>query len=167
AMVIVAPIFLFMATGITAAAEHHGWTEVLREKLHLGFLLDLLVKGVPLIALWLGFTFVYLVMPNARTRVVSAVIGAIVGGTLWHVTLLLHIKFQLGIANYHVIYASFAAIPIFLIWIQFSWVAVLVGAEVCFAHQSEPDYLRVARSRPSDHAFKELLAVRAMARICQ
>lgn len=167
AMVIVAPIFLFTATGITAFAENHGVTEVLREKLHLGPILDLLVAGVPLIALWLGFTFVYLVMPNARTRVVSAVIGAIVGGTLWHLTLLLHIKFQVGVANYNAIYASFAAIPIFLIWIQFSWVAVLVGAEVCFAHQSEPDYLRVARSRPADHAFKELLGVRAMARIGQ
>ncbi|MFN0009130.1 MAG: YihY/virulence factor BrkB family protein [Planctomycetota bacterium] len=167
AMVIVAPIFLFTATAVTAAAESHGVTEILREKLHLGLILDLLVKAVPLIALWLGFTFVYLVMPNARTRIVSAVIGAIVGGSLWHLTLLLHIKFQVGVANYNAIYASFAAIPIFLVWIQFSWVAVLVGAEVCFAHQSEPDYLRVARSRPSDHAFKELLAVRAMARIGQ
>jgi len=167
AMVIVAPIFLFTATGITAAAENRGVTEFLRVKLHLGPILDLLVAGVPLIALWLGFTFVYLVMPNARTRIVSAAIGAIVGGSLWHLTLLLHIKFQVGVANYNAIYASFAAIPIFLVWIQFSWVAVLVGAEVCFAHQSEPDYLRVARSRPSDHAFKELLAVRAMARIGQ
>jgi membrane protein len=167
AMVIVAPIFLFTATGITAAAESRGVTDFLRKELHLGPLLDLLVAGLPLIALWIGFTLVYLVMPNARTRVVSAFIGAIVGGTLWHATLLLLIKFQVGVANYNAIYASFAAIPIFLVWIQFSWVAVLIGAEVCFAHQSEPDYLRVARSRPADHAFKELLAVRAMARIGQ
>ena len=167
AMVVVAPIFLFTATAITAAAENKGWTDFVRETLHLGPLIDLLVRALPLIALWIGFTFVYLVMPNARTRILSAILGAIVGGTLWHVTLLLHIKFQVGVARYSAIYASFAAIPIFLIWIQFSWVAVLVGAEVCFAHQSEPDYLRVARSRPSDHAFKELLAVRAMARIGQ
>ena len=165
AMVVVAPIFLFTATAITTAAENHGVTEILREKLHLGPLLDLLVAGLPLIALWIGFTFVYMAMPNARTRLVSAALGAIVGGTLWHLTLLLQIKFQVGIAQYNPIYASFAAIPIFLVWIQFSWVAVLLGAEVCFAHQSEPDYLRVARSRPSDHAFKELLALRAMARI--
>lgn len=165
AMVIVAPIFLFTATAITTAAESHGVTEFLREKLHLGLLLDVLVEGLPLIALWLGFTFVYMAMPNARTRIGSAILGAIVGGTLWHLTLLLQIKFQVGVARYNPIYASFAAIPIFLVWIQFSWVAVLLGAEVCFAHQSEPDYLRVARSRPSDHAFKELLALRAMARI--
>jgi len=167
AMVVVAPIFLFTATAITTAAENHGVTEFLRAKLHLGMFLDLLVEGLPLISLWVGFTFVYMAMPNARTRIGSAILGAVVGGTMWHLTLLMQIKFQVGIAQYNPIYASFAAIPIFLVWIQFSWVAVLLGAEVCFAHQSEPDYLRVARSRPSDHAFRELLALRAMARIGQ
>jgi membrane protein len=165
AMVVVTPIFLFTATAITAAATSSGLTAVLRESLHLGAVLDLLVASVPLLALWLGFTFVYLAMPNARTRVLSAAIGAVVGGTLWHLTLLAHIEFQVGIARYNAIYSSFAAIPIFLIWIQFSWVSVLVGAEVCFAHQSEPGYLRLARSRPADHAFMELLGLRAMSRI--
>jgi membrane protein len=164
-MVVVTPIFLFVATGITASAESQGITETLRTTLHLGPVLDLLVAGLPLISLWLGFTFVYLAMPNAKTRFSSAIFGAIVGGVLWHLTLLLHIKFQIGVARYSAIYSSFAAIPIFLIWIQFSWVAVLIGAEFCFAHQSEPSYLRVARSRPADHAFKELLGLRAMSRI--
>ncbi len=164
-MVIVTPIFLFTATGITAAAQANGLVEILRERLHLGALLDLLVALLPLFALWLGFSFVYLAMPNARTRVSSAIVGALVGGTLWQITLLLHLKFQIGVAHYSAIYSGFAAIPIFLIWVHISWVTVLLGAEVCFAHQSEPSYLRVARSRPADHAFKELVGLRAMARI--
>jgi membrane protein len=164
-MVIVTPIFLFTATGMTAAAQSHGVVEFLREKLHLGPVLDFLVALLPLLSLWIGFTFVYLAMPNARTRVVSAILGAVVGGTLWWLTLILHVQFQMGIARYSAIYSSFAAIPIFLIWVNISWVTVLLGAEVCFAHQSEPSYLRVAAARPSDHAFLELLGLRAMTRI--
>ncbi|HEV8112391.1 MAG TPA: YhjD/YihY/BrkB family envelope integrity protein [Planctomycetota bacterium] len=164
-MVIVTPIFLFTAAAVTTAAQDSGFVEMLRGKLHVGVLLDLLVTLLPLLSLWIGFTFVYLAMPNARTRLVSAIVGALVGGTLWWLTLRLHVQFQIGVARYSAIYSSFAAIPIFLIWVNISWVTVLLGAEVCFAHQSEPSYLRVAASRPADHAFKELLALRAMARI--
>ena len=164
-MVIVTPIFLFTATGITAAAQSHGVVTWMREKLHFGPVLDFLVAMLPLLSLWIGFTFVYLAMPNARTRLVSAIVGALIGGTLWWLTLILHIRFQVGIANYSAIYSSFAAIPIFLIWVNISWITVLLGAEACFAHQSEPSYLRVAAARPADHAFLELLGLRAMTRI--
>jgi membrane protein len=164
-MVIVTPIFLFTAAGITTATQSSGFVEILRERWHLGPILDLLVRLLPLLSLWIGFTFVYLAMPNAHTRFVSAIVGAVIGGTLWWLTLLLHLHFQIGVARYSAIYSSFAAIPIFLIWVNLSWVTVLLGAEVCFAHQSEPSYLRVAGGRPSDHAFKELLGLRAMSRI--
>jgi len=166
-IVIVTPIFLFTAAGLTALAQDSGLVEVLRLRLLLGPVLDFLVRFLPLISLWIGFTLVYLTMPNTRTRLVSAVVGALVGGTLWWLTLFLHLQFQVNVARYSAIYASFAAIPIFLIWVNISWVTVLFGAEVCFAHQSEPSYLRVAAARPSDHAFLELLGLRAMSRIGQ
>ena len=82
-MVIVTPIFLFTATGMTAAAQSNGLVQIARQRLHLGSLLDLLVTLLPLLSLWIGFTFVYLAMPNARTRIVSAIFGALIGGTLW------------------------------------------------------------------------------------
>src|SRR5207244_5105970 len=59
------------------------------------------------------------------------------------------------------------ALPICLIWVNVSWVIVLLGAELCFAHQSEPSYVEVAQSHPSDHAFKEILGLRAITRIGQ
>jgi DNA-binding IscR family transcriptional regulator len=42
---------------------------------------------------------------------------------------------------------------------------VLLGAELAFAHQNEPAYRQIAQSRPSDHAFREIVALRAMVRI--
>lgn len=165
AMVVITPIFLFVATGLTTAAQNNGVEEFLRDKLGLGSFIDLFLRCLPLFALWIAFTFVYLAMPNAKTRFSSAVLGALIGGTLWQVTLILHLKFQIGIARYNAIYSSFAAIPIFLMWINLSWVAVLLGAEVCFAHQSEESYLSIGESATADHAFKEIVALRAMTRI--
>jgi membrane protein len=51
--------------------------------------------------------------------------------------------------------------------VHVSWVIVLLGAETAFAHQSEPAYRQIAQSRPSDHAFREIVALRAMVRIAK
>jgi membrane protein len=164
-MVTVTPIFLFAATGLTIAAQSNGIVVYLRDAWHMGDVIDQLLRFLPLFAMWLGFSFVYMAMPNTKTRVSSAALGGFVAAVLWQLALVLHIKFQIGIARYNALYSSFAAIPIFLIWVNVSWVTVLFGAEVCFAHQSEESYVHVARSRPADHAFKEVVALRAMARI--
>jgi membrane protein len=161
AMVVFVPIFLATAIGVTSAAEISSVVEFL----HLGPLLKLLANFASVFAMWLGFTFLYLALPNTRTKFSSAVIGGLVGGTLWHIAQILHVKFQIGLARYNPIYAGFAAIPIFLAWMHLSWVAVLTGAEVAFAHQSAPAYKHIAQSRPTDHAFQEIVALRTMTRV--
>jgi len=164
-IVIIVPIFLVTATGITTAAQSGTVHEILAEKLGLGPVIEFAMRFSSLVAMWAGFTFIFLFMPNTRVRIRSALIGGVVGGTLWHIAQILHVKFQVGMANYNAIYSGFAAIPIFMIWIFVSWVTVLLGAEFAYAHQNEPAYRQIARARQHNHAFKELLALRALARI--
>jgi membrane protein len=165
-MVIVTPLFLVIAIGVTGAAQNSGVVAFLREELALGFLLEWLLKSLPILVGWFAFTLVYLVMPNRRCKVTSALIGGFVGGTLWQIVLVLHIRFQVGIANYNAIYAGFAALPVFLVWVQTSWVIVLLGAEVAFAHESEPDYRGIASQQFHHPAFREQVALRALTRVC-
>ncbi|MBK7877448.1 MAG: YihY/virulence factor BrkB family protein [Planctomycetes bacterium] len=165
AMLVVTPLFLVTATGFTAAAKTSGFFQWLAESDHVGWMLDLLMRATPLCALWLGFGFVYLALPNTRTRFLSALIGALVGGTLWQVTLLVHLEFQVGIARYNALYSTFAALPVFLMWVHFSWVAVLLGAEVCNAHQSEPSCSFPTDVEDGAPAFREVLALRAVGRV--
>ena len=162
-MVVVVPILLVTATGITAAIQKGGVGQF--DTTSLAPLVRYLVRLAPVLAIWLGFSFLYLFMPNARTRISSALLGGLVGGFLWQMVQIGHVNFQLGVANYNAIYASFAALPIFLVWIYFSWITVLLGGEFAFAHQNEPTYRQIARSRHHDHAFREVLAVRLMARV--
>lgn len=165
AMLVVAPLVVFIAAGATAAARASSLYASIEQHAQLGWLVSGLLRLSPLIALWLGFMFVYLALPNARTRFSSAMLGAFVGGTLWQGMLLAHLEFQIGIARYNPIYSSFAALPVFLIWINASWIAVLLGAEVCNAHQSEPACQFPAETTAESQSARERLALRAVGRI--
>ena len=82
---------------------------------------------IPTLSTWGLFFFVYWYMPNRRVPAFSAMIAAVIAGSLYQVLHWAFINFQLGISSYGAIYGSFAALPLFLIWIQFSWVVLLMG----------------------------------------
>ncbi len=163
-MVVVVPLVLVSATALVTAVK----SESLRAKLdsfYLGSAWEGLLGLGTVVLLWLGFTFVYLFLPNTRVRIFSAILGGIVGGTMWWLVQLGHVGFQLNVAKYNALYSGLAAVPLFLFWVYLSWVTVLMGAELACAHQSEPAYRQLARARAYDHSLKEVVAVRAMSRV--
>ena len=117
------------------------------------------LKILPFIVIWILFSFIYAFMPNAKVYLKSAIVGGIVGGTLFQIMQWAYITFQVGVAKSNAIYGSFAALPLFLVWLQISWLIVLFGAEISFARQNletyefEPDCLRVS------YSYKKLLTL--------
>jgi membrane protein len=99
-----------------------------------------LVQLIPYVLIWLLFTFLYVFMPNTRVRFRSALIGGLVAGTAFVITQHVFINFQIGVSRYNAIYGSFAALPLFLIGMQISWLIVLFGAELSFADQNLQKY---------------------------
>ena len=116
-------------------------------------ILFFLMKLLPFISIWLLLLALYLVMPNTRVSVRSSVFAAIVTGSLIQVVQWVYIRFQIGVSTQSAIYGSFAAIPLFLAWLQVSWIIVIFGAEI--ANSSEhyetygfhPDYSRIGVAR--------------------
>lgn len=162
AIVLLAPLLVLGATGLTAAAQTNAAVEWANRALHLGPLLDVLVRLVPLLSVWAAFTFVYLTMPNTHNRVWPALMGGLVGGTAWQLAQVLHVKFQVGLAKYNALYAGFAAIPIFLIWLYVSWLTVLFGAELASALQRGATRARSAAGGPANQASREDQGLLAM-----
>jgi len=109
--------------------------------------------------LWVLFVFLYTFLPNTKVNFKSGILGGIVAGTMYQVFQWIYVHFQIGVTKYNAIYGSFAALPMFFIWLQFSWIIVLFGAELAFAHQNvdtyefEQDCLNVSQS------FKRLLSL--------
>jgi membrane protein len=121
-----------------------------------------LMKFTPYCVLWILFTFLYIFIPNTKVNFRSGLLAGVLAGSLYEIFQWVYISFQIGMARYNAIYGSFAALPLFFIWLQFSWLIVLLGAEIAFAHQNmetyefEPDCLMVS------HAFKRLLSLRVV-----
>ncbi len=167
AIVVVIPVLIVAAIGLTSAAQNNGFVLLLEQRLGLGALINLAVRFAPLLAGWAAFSFLYLAMPNTRTQVSSSLLGGLVAGTAWQIALWAYLEFQIGVANYNVIYSTFAAVPIFLVWVQISWSIVLFGAELAFAHQHEHDYRRVAMWRAATPARRSAVGLRVLARVVQ
>ncbi len=90
------------------------------------------VKLVPFFTIWLLFFFLYMFMPNKKVDVRAAAMGALIAGALYQTGQMIYFRFQVGVSHYNAIYGSFAALPLFLIWLQASWILLLVGAEIAF-----------------------------------
>ncbi len=114
---------------------------------------------VPFVLIWVLFWFIYKFMPNTKVHFRPAVIAAVVAGTMFQIMQWGYVKIQFLLSGYNAIYGSFAALPLFLIYLQVSWMIVLYGAELAFSMQNvqdfefEPDYKHASRH------FKRLVAV--------
>jgi membrane protein len=79
-------------------------------------------------------------MPNTKVRIAPALIAGVIAGTLFHFVQNFYIYSQVMVSKYSAIYGSFAAIPLFLLWAQVSWLILLFGAELSFATQNVHHY---------------------------
>jgi membrane protein len=118
-----------------------------------------LLGFLPYAVIWLLFTFMYVFMPNTKVQLRAGVWGGVVAGTVYQIVQFAYIKFQIGVSSYGAIYGSFAALPLFLVWLQLSWLIVLFGAEVSFARQNVAAYEFEADCSKLSHSFKRMVAL--------
>jgi len=124
-----------------------------------------MLKLIPYCLVWILFIFTYILMPNTKVNFSAGFIGGIIAGTIFQAAQLAYILFQVGVAKYNAIYGSFAALPLFLIWMQFSWLIVLFGAEISFSYQYVDTYEFEPDLRQISPAFKRLLTLQVANRI--
>ena len=103
-------------------------------------ILNILLSITPLIIIWLIFALIYTILPNTHVRRGAALRAAIITGTIYIIFQYLYILFQQTVSNYNIIYGSFAALPLFMIWLNASWQIILFGAELSFAYQNIKKY---------------------------
>jgi len=118
-----------------------------------------ILKILPYCVIWALFTFIYMSMPNTRVNFRSGLLGGIIAGTVFELFQSAYITFQVGVSKYNAIYGSFAALPLFIIWLQTSWLIVLFGAEISYACQNSEDYLLDPEKAKISHKYKMLLAL--------
>ena len=141
-MMLIAPILLIAAGSINVYLAT-SLNTIAKQIEIIGFIspyLKFVLKFIPYLLVWILFSIMYIVMPNTKVSYQSGIIAGIIAGSAFVVLQWFYIDFQVGVSRYNAIYGSFAALPLFLIWIQFSWLIVLFGAEVSFANQNVDMY---------------------------
>ena len=132
---LVGPVLVFAAVTITATLQNNTIVQALVSLQALGTVILVLLKLVPYLTLWGAFTFVYIFIPNTHVKLQSALVGGFVAAVLWQTVGWGFTVFVASSTQYYAIYSSFAILLLFLLWLHVSWVIVLLGAQVSYAHQ--------------------------------
>ena len=162
-----APLLLLAATSVTTTLQSESLVNWLLERTYFGGLFLFSLQLIPYLSIWCALFLLYIFLPNTRVRYRSALIGAVLAGTLWQFAQWGYIHFQVGAGNYNAIYGTLAALPIMMIWIFLSWIIVLFGMEVVAAHQNLATFRRNIRGRDISQSFKELVALAALRHIAE
>jgi membrane protein len=93
-------------------------------------LLGLAVSFLPLILTGFGFAALFVVVPNRRVYWRDALAGGVGTAIVLELMKSAFAYYLTRFPTYTVIYGAFATLPIFLLWIYLSWLAVLFGATV-------------------------------------
>ncbi len=154
AMMVLGPVLLIISSSATVLVASQ--VKVIVNKIALlgifSKVIFLLLNLLPYASIWVLLTMLYLIMPNSKIPIRSAILGGVIAGTITQIVQWIYIRFQIGVASYGAIYGSFAALPLFLGMLQMSWMIVLFGAEIAYANEHyetfgfTPDYSRISVS---------------------
>ena len=135
AILFLAPLMVLVSAALTTAL-HFDFKALDGNWQWLATLLASGLAFVPLLLLCLAATVVYRVMPNAKVRWLPASIAGLIAGLLLLATQLLLSRFQIGLTHANAIYGGLAFVPLFLLYLHFSWSIVLFGCEICYSIQN-------------------------------
>lgn len=155
-IMLVSPLLLIVSGGLTVAIQ----TKIGSWDFHmLGFLGTFLVNVIAYLLLAGVFAFLYVVLPNTKVNFKPAFTAAIVATILFELLGWAYIKFQVGANRMNAIYGGFAALPLFLIWLQYGWYIVLFGAELAFANQYVDNYELEEDIRNLSERYKKIISL--------
>jgi membrane protein len=141
-IMLIAPVFIILSGSITVFVSTYLTEFILKAAILEYFkpLITLLVKIAPYFLTWVALTVLFMIMPNTKVKFFPAMISGIIAGTAVQILQWVYIDLQFGITKLSAIYGSFAAIPLFILWLQYTWLIILLGAELAFANQNISNY---------------------------
>ena len=88
----------------------------------------------------LTFSAMYKFIPNANVDYPNAIRAAIPAGIAFAMMNYLYLETQVMVTRLNGIYGAFAAVPLFMIWLNIGWFIILIGGELSYAFQHVDSY---------------------------
>lgn len=165
AMFLLAPMIIVLTSGIsifvaTVSDSMEGYAL-------LAPVMRLIIDLMPYIFMSAVFVALYVFMPNTKVKFSCAIVPGILAGVAMQGLQLVYIHSQIWVSSYNAIYGSFAALPLFMLWVQISWTICLFGAELCYTSQNLEDYAFRAVTEDISHRYRLMLSVMLGSLICK
>ena len=157
AVIVFLPTLLLVSSGISIFIS--TLLSTLKEMQYISPLVGFGLNVLPYIITIFIFTCLYIFVPNTKVKFTHAFYAGIVVGIAFQVFQFLYISGQIWVGRYGAIYGKFAAIPLFLLWLNLSWLITLFGAKLAFAGQNFRQFDFEKESKRSSRRFKDFTAV--------
>lgn len=164
AMFLLVPIVIVLTSGVsifvaTIANRIEGYFLIAP-------LIRLLIALMPYVLMSAVFICLYVFMPNTRVRLRCAFVPGVLAGVAMQGLQFFYIHSQIWVSSYNAIYGSFAALPLFMLWVQISWIICLFGAELCYTNQNLEDFAFKAKTEEISHRYRLMLSALLAAHVC-
>ena len=134
AMFLLFPILVIVMTGFSVFMETIA--NSLPNLVLIGSAMRMLLDFSPYLLISLLFIALYVYMPNTKVRLSCAILPGVLSGVSMQLLQLAYIHSQMWVTGYNAIYGSFAALPLFMLWVQISWTICLFGAQLTYTNQN-------------------------------
>ena len=159
------PIILIISSGISIFMAN--FFKPLTETYIIGDAVKMGLNFVPYVFMMCVFTALYVLMPNTRVHLRYAIGPGILAGFCMQWLQYVYIHAQTYLSSYNAIYGSFAALPLFMLWVQLSWYICIFGAILVFAHQNSESLSFSLQARRISHQDSLMLSAQIMSLVCR
>ena len=156
AIVVLIPVLIVCSAGINILL-HSAVSGVAELGLVHNVLHDSGVKFLQFVMCWLLFTIMYLAVPNAKVRFMSALIPGVLVGTLFQLLQMLSVYLIAMLSRTSIVYGAFASIPILMTWLQWTSLLILIGAEMSYAIQNNEEFEYEHELKSMSRRYKDFI----------
>jgi membrane protein len=89
-----------------------------------------IITLLPVLIWWLVLSWTYSYFSRGIIRWKERLLGGFITGVIFQLFQKFYLKTIIALTSYNAIYGSFAAVPIFMIWLYISWLIVIFGGEL-------------------------------------
>lgn len=164
-MLLVTPILMVATSGITIFMT--TYVKEIEGFMILGPLMQFVINLIPFIITCSIFIAIYIFVPNTHVKFNHIIIPGILAGTAFQGFQYFYINSQIWVSNYNAIYGSFAAIPLFLLWANISWVICLVGVEIAYLSQNLDSFNYDLGTKKISRLNHDFIATIIMSLLCK
>lgn len=165
AMFFMLPIIIILISGVSVFLT--AVVKQTHEYLLLGPMMRLSIDIMPYVIMSAVFIALYVFMPNTKVKIGYTIIPGILAGVAMQLLQLFYVHCQLFLSSYNAVYGSFAALPLFMLWVQISWTICLFGAELSYTNQNLETFAFLAKTDDISHRYRLMMSALLLNKICK